>query len=427
MNDGLEEQFTSQQKRTLQALLPAQYTNITTEEQLHDIQSVSGIYPILDQSIKLRSFIITLKKAEGRSMSMRLNPGIFDLAGFIDIERDHYSTADLSSRSAGRYREARQRVLIEWKVVQPHVDFSLSWNSEILLDRVDRLASLLKYASSITSMRVPKCLGFHDDLHQNGRLGLVYGGLDEEDTSRIPLPNKHQLLVTSLWSLLGPPKKLPPLGDRFALAITLCETLLQLHTVGWLHKGLRSHNIAFVPPISPDSGNDTSMLTSDKAFKATDITKPWLLGFEYARPDAPNETSESVDFGFEDHFLYVHPDLLSRVYAPSEIEKRYCRRFDVYSLGCILLEIGLWKRLSDLWKPKYRGDPEVFRSRLIKLWTPELEGRCGSIYTSAVRDCLEGFSGVGDPSEVTHQEVKNVEELDWFFQKVLFKLQCCKV
>jgi hypothetical protein len=45
---------------------------------------------------------------------------------------------------------------------------------------------------------------------------------------------------------------------------------------------------------------------------------------------------------------------------PKKIEDpliRYSRFFDIYSVGCVLLEIGMWRPLSELVDIKKRGEP----------------------------------------------------------------------
>jgi hypothetical protein len=81
-------------------------------------------------------------------------------------------------------------------------------------------------------------------------------------------PAKSQTYTfTSLAQVLSLDTLVPNLNDRIALAIALVETILQLHTSGWLHKGMRSENILFFK-----EGAD--MVKLREAF---------LEGYEYAR------------------------------------------------------------------------------------------------------------------------------------------------
>jgi hypothetical protein len=38
---------------------------------------------------------------------------------------------------------------------------------------------------------------------------------------------------------------LPSLNQRVSIAVTLAETVLQLHTAGWLRKSIRPENVLF--------------------------------------------------------------------------------------------------------------------------------------------------------------------------------------
>jgi hypothetical protein len=66
---------------------------------------------------------------------------------------------------------------------------------------------------------------------------------------------------------------------------------------------------------------------------------------------------------------------------------RYRRAFDIYSLGLILLEIGLWTPLKDIYKAKYAY--ETFKLRLEQFHYPSLAFAAGRTYESVVRRCLD--------------------------------------
>lgn len=87
-------------------------------------------------------------------------------------------------------------------------------------------------------------------------------------------------------------KPTPSLTERIALAHRISVSVLYLHAVNWLHKGLRSDSIVFFPA----AGSTT-----------TEICHPVLSGFEYSRPDKEGETTTGGNLNnwWE---LYVHPD-----------------------------------------------------------------------------------------------------------------------
>lgn len=96
----------------------------------------------------------------------------------------------------------------------------------------------------------------------------------------------------------------------------------------WLHKDFSSHNIVF-----------TSSTGATEQADLADLARPFVLGFKYSRPEDHEGLSSEIRVHESDESrLYQHPNLSSldsRNAAP-----RYCRMFDVYALGCVLLEIG---------------------------------------------------------------------------------------
>jgi hypothetical protein len=86
----------------------------------------------------------------------------------------------------------------------------------------------------------------------------------------------------------------------------------------------------------------------------------------------------------------------------------------MFSLGCLLLEIGLWRSLSAYCKPEYlAGDPTVWAARLVQKFVPELGSRCGLRYQNAVLDLLfrgGGFGGQGTSVLLTNFELLQLVE-----------------
>ena len=65
----------------------------------------------------------------------------------------------------------------------------------------------------------------------------------------------------------------------------------------------------------------------------------------------------------------------------------YCKSYDVYSLGLVLLEIGLWKVLEKYHRPHYSA--ERWRDRIVlPVLVPELGNKTGRRYRDVVERCL---------------------------------------
>src|SRR2546423_13104030 len=83
---------------------------------------------------------------------------------------------------------------------------------------------------------------------------------------------------------------------------------------------------------------------------------------------------------------------LQRVETTAEFERRY----DFFSAGIVLFEIGLWCTMSDLFDRKFNIPPtkrsaEQNRSALRKTHVPQLRHRIGKSYQDAVAFCLESL------------------------------------
>ncbi|KAJ5043133.1 uncharacterized protein L3040_004516 [Drepanopeziza brunnea f. sp. 'multigermtubi'] len=226
------------------------------------------------------------------------NPGVALSYKFLKTEPG--LGQDSNSRQVGYYDG--KFVLVEWKVVDRGVETRLKY-------RIKTLAALLQEMSSAPFHSLT-CLGYLKD-PKSGNYGYIFQAPPE--TTKF----------MSLEKLLIGHTLAPSLDDRLDLAIAMTETVLQLHTAGWLHKGVRADNVIFF--------HQTTI----------DITKVYLEGYEYARADNPTDMTEAPvpDQGAD---LTRHPALLRANRAP------FRKAFDLYGLGCLLLEIGLWERLPTI-------------------------------------------------------------------------------
>ncbi|KAL8868591.1 MAG: hypothetical protein Q9174_004890 [Haloplaca sp. 1 TL-2023] len=205
---------------------------------------------------------------------------------------------------------------------------------------------------------------------------------------------------------------MPSLEDRFRLAFNLASSLLHLHARGLLHRNINSRNVIFF------TDEQTDISSSTKPWKKGIIRRPFLTSFD--------QCSEDVYGVLEEPFvsnIYRHPQ--------SERGRRSLFRpqYDMYSLGLILLEIGLWMPISKLWKPRYTRTN--FKSRLQTIYTRKLAGKCGSNYMKVVDFCLKagdedasmGRSGKSASSKSDIFSTTN--DLYWKAFKVLER--CCMI
>jgi hypothetical protein len=155
-----------------------------------------------------------------------------------------------------------------------------------------------------------------------------------------------------------------------------------------VHESFRSENILFFPRFKIDRGSSKSEI---------DYTEPWVLGFMFSRPEAYFSAGPADFFPARD--IYRHPE---RQGQPAEVFKKI---HDIYALGVVLLEIGLWE-------PAIRLETNMFahainayavQSQLIKHATRRLESRVGRKYKEIVVKCLtSNFSVKDDTKEDLH-------------------------
>lgn len=270
------------------------------------------------------------------------------------------------SRTMGYYHLAtgKRRAMIEWK------QYDHRWQCEPgdeLLRTMDALAGLLDPEATprqgVVKDRVLDCVGY---FHQQNfyRFGFVYL-LPPPKTDLNP-SSVDLFSLNNVIRMTDPDKsnaERPHLGDVFRLAQSLASCLLALHEVGWLHKNLSSHHVLIFSPSAEEVHQHVSSAV--------------LAGFNDSRPEA-----SSITLGPRHEFPhYQHP-----LYRQGS---SFTRSFDYFSLGIVLLELGLWQPISVL-RHDHReiNSPEAFRRKLIRTYVPMLGERMGAIYRGAVESCL---------------------------------------
>ncbi|OMP88854.1 hypothetical protein BK809_0005575 [Diplodia seriata] len=211
----------------------------------------------------------------------------------------------------GKYRDTE--VLIEWRATDEE-----TW--DLMEPQMRALAVLLGKMDGGVFPVLP-CLGLIS-WKELDSFALVYdlSSITKRNT-RVELKSLHQIISEQPQASLS---------RRFDIALGLAEAVLQFHTAGWLHKGIRSENILFI-------------VTAGVSLEHRLGTTAYLIGFDNARPDTEDgqllTQQPQMDLQAD---LYRHP-------SARGADRQYFRKsFDLYSLGCVLLELGLWKRLVDV-------------------------------------------------------------------------------
>jgi hypothetical protein len=164
----------------------------------------------------------------------------------------------------------------------------------------------------------------------------------------------------------------PSLGNRFFLAHALATTVLNIHASRWVHKSIWS--IGVVVTSSPTTRRP----------RRCDRLVPYLTGWEVARPEG-GATNRRANYELLRN-IYRHPQ---RQNQPTQSFKS---EHDMYALGVILAEIGLWRTADQILSAEV-AHKSVPPGRFLKWWTSEgsarVQSEMGEAYSEVVGKCLE--------------------------------------
>ncbi|KAH6886993.1 hypothetical protein B0T10DRAFT_575400 [Thelonectria olida] len=299
-------------------------------------------------------------------------------------------------------RDTNQSVIVEWRLAEDAQDG--------LFERdVIQLANLLSSLNQHPDAHLPRCLGYVKQSNFDGnrpRYGLIFSIAGSE--ASVGQTIKPVTLLKAIQKGQRS-KKLPDLADRLRMALELSISVFQLMAARWVHKGITSANIAL------------SSVASDKDFV--------LLGFQVARPEVSGQVSRDLTMS---HSLdsYRHPAGVSTEWGTERYNNAggYRREFDIYSLGAVMAEIGLWRSLEDIRVSEDGRRQKRAQSALSAAqWTAhllgkvrdEMPGAMGGRFTAAVGWCL----GVGDEDATTGSG----SLLSDFEDNVLRRLMACRI
>ena len=296
------------------------------------------------------------------------------------------SISQITIRSTGKAQ--RQPVLVELKeYASNEVEGEETWTLEEVQKfdetQVHQLASMLASANQASLHTLP-LRGYLRQDTTGGRRRYAFIYDFPKSASETTPTSLHELITSS------EPFARLSLPVRFAIARSIATTLGTLHADGWVHKSIRSHNFIFF------SSNGTS----------SGFTEPYLIGFEYSRL----ETAESEATWDDDVVknLYRHPERQ----GPPLVT--FTKRHDIYALGLVLLEIGLWRTLPDIWEDsrnkmqKRTGKiPPLNRKLNVEYFTEaaknNLAHNMGEAYAKAVMTCLELRSDENNQESDEHE------------------------
>ena len=264
----------------------------------------------------------------------------------------------LARNVAGRW------VLVEWKrVTQTTPGYRLK-----VKKRLDNLARCLHPGdkSQRSDFHMMSCDGWFEDV-DSCWLGIVY---------QLPPSVNYEQEPRSLADILDdlPP---PSLGMRFKLAYQLATSLQKYHASKWFHKAFNSSNVLFF---------------FDQTTGELCLEDPYVVGFGSSRRNKLDATgTEGVDPDTNDYAsLYQHPGVV----------KGFRVAYDVYALGCIMLELAHWKTLVSL-KEEFQTDNQTWVETLEEM-ASDLGPKVGEIYEYAVGWCLCDVVTIREDKAIAH-------------------------
>ena len=233
------------------------------------------------------------------------------------------------------------------------------------------LLALLKFPASRTSIYtgVLKLTGWTLDATQS-RSAFIYEIPPIGIETDIPVENLQPRSLLSFLQNGGDTdnNNIPSLENRFKLACNVASSVLHLHEISVVHRNLNSNNLLFFL-------HRHALATQGRIWKTPIIRKPYLTGFHQSSCIVSGSEADVPFLG-----LYHHP-MLSHGHGSV-----YELAHDYYSLGLILLEIGLWMPIGKFWKSRY--SLWDFKARLQDIYLKKLLAKCGDGYMNAVLACI---------------------------------------
>lgn len=286
------------------------------------------------------------------------------------------------SYSMGTSLRNQDPVFVEWQSYRGEDNRP----SKAAEDQIHKLGGFLSVPHRPHEFRGLDCIGLFKDA-ANDRYGVVYNL--PAHLRHVPRPTETESRriynPSTLTDLIHRVHVVADLGDRFNLAKKLIRSVVALHTCGWLHKNICPENILFFAA-RPASGQ---VISASKK----DLGRPFIVGYGLSRPD------DIADQGRQEDGLVHRKDISRRDDSPTREllhqhpdkaanhRRRFRHSYDMYSLGLVLLEIGLWQDLQKFDTSMFK-DLYEYRQFVLKRLVPDLWSQCGAIYGEVVRDCL---------------------------------------
>ncbi|KAE8554732.1 hypothetical protein EYB25_003273 [Talaromyces marneffei] len=269
-------------------------------------------------------------------------------------------------------KESTIPILVEFTPMMLESQSSVTIPAAQRLEKIHRSLDQLVENSRVSHLGLLRFLGYYIDM-SNARYAFVYQmSVDYFPFLSNPSNLLKELRPKTLVSLFHSGEEhqdipVPTLESRFRLAYNLLLAVLHLRSQNVVHGNINSSNILVFPGLNNSGQDEIGNLIED-------LRRPYLTSLAQFSGNEPTPEPLSAS-------MYRHPD------DKRLLEDEAAWAYDLYSLGLVLLEIGLWAPISRLWKMKYNN--AMFKQRIENVYIKKLASKCGNAYLHIVQLCLD--------------------------------------
>jgi hypothetical protein len=301
------------------------------------------------------------------------------------------------SRKHGGQSMPLMPVLLEYSPYDPIYSITGITPSMSRFEKLFAALSQAYISSSRTLSGLLHLIGYFEEAEYS-RFCLLFSLPTRFGPVDIESPQMPSIIILS--DLLYSHNFEPSLEVKYRLANNVASAVFDLHSKGVVHGNITSAHVLFLEKQSHSRLDLTQV----------NMRQSYLSSFDLFSDNA-TDTSDASSIS---RSLYRHsldPRITRYTHLTSE-----SKSLDLYSLAMLLLEIGLWNPLQDIF-PTASQIPDNPADVL-----KELATRCGSLYVKAVQACWHA------PEDELSQKARP----DVLHQKTLFKVSkaletCCAI
>jgi hypothetical protein len=244
-----------------------------------------------------------------------------------------------------------EKILLTGKVSNPDLYDNFLDEIKQEIESLHGLAFLLHEVGSALEFRALRCIGITMREDATNRVKLIYELPDWADPNQEPMTLARLIAYTKMQDP-GRVTEQPSLTTRFQLATVLVSAIYQLHSSSWMHREMSAENVIFFQGFRNLLGEKQSPQSLTTLY---DLKNPYLDGFKNSRssvyglsPSYDDDPKRLAMFWVQEQPYRHSSYLLHKRWGNGSRRKFHRFRHEYYSLGLILLEIGLWLPLAGL-------------------------------------------------------------------------------